>query len=240
MHALEYFQRIYVINLQHRSDRRREMAAQLNAIGLTFDAPNVQLVEAVRPKDSGGFPSIGTRGCFLSHLGVLRDAQKNKLDRILLFEDDLNFVSDFTVQMKPVTKALTQRDWSIFYGSYSMRASPQPEGDEKVVWAEPSDPIQTAHFIGFRGEAINEIVDFLESVLSRPPGDARGGPMHVDGAYGWYRYEHPSKTTLLAVPQLGYQRSSRTDIHALRWFDRAPGIRQTMGLLRRVMNETRQ
>jgi len=64
--------------------------------------------------------------------------------------------------------------------------------------------------------------------------------MHVDGAYGWFRYEFPSKATWLAVPQLGYQRSSRTDIHPLQWFDRIPGIRWAIEWLRQMKNRPKR
>ena len=225
MHVLDYFERIYVINLAHRYDRRREMARQLDEIGLTFDSPGICLFEAVRPESADGFPSIGARGCFLSHLGILKDARERRLDRILILEDDLNFTPDFHAGMNAVVATLKQVDWSIFYGGYAMEPVPQPQNGEAAVLANSGDSIKTTHFIAFRGPAITEAAEFLETVLARPPGHPKGGPMHVDGAYGWFRYEFPSKATWLAVPQLGYQRSSRTDIHPLQWFDRIPGLR---------------
>lgn len=240
MHALEYFQQIYIINLPQRHDRRREMAEQLKAIGLGFNSPFVRLFEAFRPDDAGGFPTIGARGCFLSHLGVFRDASARGFERILIFEDDLNFVSDFSTRAEEVVAALKREDWSVFYGSYSLKNAPPPEAGKSVVRAQPGDSIQTAHFIGFCGSTIREMKNYLEAVLQREPGDPRGGPMHVDGAYGWFRFEHPERITLIASEQLGYQRSSRTDIHSLRWFDRGPGIRQVMGWLRSQRNKSKR
>jgi glycosyl transferase family 25 len=239
MHVLEYFQQIYVINLPHRRDRYREMAEQLDEIGLSFNSPGVRLFAATRPEEPEGFPNIGARGCFLSHLGVLRDARERKFERILIFEDDLNFAPDFSARIKDIVSALERVDWSVFYGGYAMKIPPQPKGDEILVQPEPPDSIQTAHFIGFRGAAIAEVTEFLETVLTREPGDPKGGPMHVDGAYGWFRYLNPSRITLVSVPRLGYQRSSRTDIHALRWYDQVPGSRQAIGLLRRLRNRTK-
>lgn len=82
---------IYVINLPYRADRRSEMAHQLVRVGLSFDDPQVVLFPAVRPTEPGALPSIGARGCFLSHLGVLRDALKKGARQILVLEDDANF-----------------------------------------------------------------------------------------------------------------------------------------------------
>lgn len=240
MHPLDYFQQIYIINLPHRRDRREEMAEQLEKIGLGLESPNVCVFRAVRPEDAGGFPSIGTRGCFLSHLGVLRDACQRQLERILIFEDDLNFVSDFRRKMSEVTAMLQREDWSLFYGGFAMDSPPEPVEGQSVFKVNSSESITNAHFIAFRGPVILEMANFLDVVLSRPPGDPDGGPMHVDGAYAWYRNLHPEKITLLATPQLGYQRSSRTDIHALRWFDRAPGVRSAVGVIRRWKNRKRR
>jgi glycosyl transferase, family 25 len=236
MHVLEYFQQIYVINLPNRHDRRREMAEQLNSIGLSFDAPCVRLFEAVRPEAPGGFPSIGTRGCFLSHLGVLRHARDRQFERILIFEDDLNFAPDFNARICNVVAELEKTDWSLFYGGYVADSLPQPEGTGGVLRLSPADLLSTTHFIGFRFPAIGEAVTYLENILTRPPGDPNGGPMHVDGAYCRFRQQFPTKITLVSVPMLGYQRKSRTDIHSLRWFDRIPGIRQGVAWMRRRRN----
>jgi glycosyl transferase family 25 len=233
---LEYFQQVYIINLPHRRDRRREMAEQLNKIGLSFDSAGIRLFEAVRPETADSFPSIGARGCFLSHLAVLRDASEQGFERILILEDDVNFVEDFIARLGEVKAALERVDWSIFYGGYAMKPLVRTGGSEAVFFAAPADSIQTTHFIGFRGEAICDAVSFLETLLSRPSGDPRGGPMHVDGAYNWFRNQFPFRITLLSVSPLGYQRSSRTDIHAHRWFDRVPVIRSVVALLRSFAN----
>ena len=60
--------------------------------------------------------------------------------------------------------------------------------------------------------------------------------MHVDGAYNWFRRANPQFKTLLAIPELGFQRASRTDIHELRWYDRVPLFREGMASLRQVKN----
>jgi hypothetical protein len=79
---LDYFDRIYVINLPARTDRKREMEEQLARIGLSFAHPRVSLFAAIRPHEPGGFDTIGARGCFSSHLEVLRDAHRRGLNRI--------------------------------------------------------------------------------------------------------------------------------------------------------------
>jgi glycosyl transferase family 25 len=79
--------RRFVINLETRADRRQQMEAQLRRIGWT-----AEFIIAKRPDAAAGFPSIGARGCFESHIAVLR---RGIGSNIILMEDDLNFVSDF-------------------------------------------------------------------------------------------------------------------------------------------------
>ena len=119
-HPLDYFERIFIINLPSRTDRRSEMAAQLKTIGLSLAQANVELFPAVRPDAPEGFSSIGARGCFMSHLGVLRSAQRLGLQRVAIFEDDLDFAMDFNARMPSLVQQLTATDWSIFYGGYRM------------------------------------------------------------------------------------------------------------------------
>ena len=60
--------------------------------------------------------------------------------------------------------------------------------------------------------------------------------MHVDGAYNGLRRANPDFDTLLATPELGFQRASRTDIHALRWYDATPLVRNGVACMRWVKN----
>jgi hypothetical protein len=234
-HPLNYFRKIYVINLPSRPDRQQEMAEQLQKIGLTFTHPQVELFPALRPEARDGFRTIGARGCFMSHLEVLKDARRQGYERILICEDDLDFASDFNIRIPAVVAHLADRDWGFFYGGH--RLDGWPLTAESGLAAIPAQqPIDTAHFVAFDQAAIAGLVVFLELLLSRSPGHPDGGPMDVDGAYTWYRSLHPAQATLAAVPVLGHQRRSRTDIHGLRWFDRTPVVRQGMAGLRRLRN----
>lgn len=222
-----------VINLASRSDRRREFAAQLHRIGLSFDHPQVRLFAAIRPEDAAGFPTIGTRGCFLSHLGVLRQALAEGRDSVLICEDDLDFAPDMLARLPALTTDLKQHPWSLFYGGYA--TVPDAETVARgLARAAPGCGMIGAHFYAVRGAALADLVRYLEAILTRPPGDPAGGPMHVDGAISRFRADHPGHATLVASPPLGVQRASRTDIHDLHWFDRWPLVRDLAGGLRRL------
>lgn len=233
MDVIDYFQRLYIINLPARADRKREMQAQLVSIGLSLDHSKVQLFTAIRPKAAGDFPSIGARGCFLSHLGVLKDAERRGLERILILEDDLNFSADFQARIPRIIDGLANSEWGVFYGGYQLTSPLTKSIDSDLALVTSPEGVLTTHFIGFQRTTISLLIAYLEKMLSRPGGDAEGGPMHVDGAYSWFRRQHPDLVTLAAVPELGFQRSSRTDIHELRWFDKWVGVRDLVRIARK-------
>jgi glycosyl transferase, family 25 len=236
---LAAFDKIFVINLKDRADRRTEMNEQLVQIGLSLSHPGIRLFEAVRPTSLEGFPTLGTRGCFMSHLGILREAAALGHRSILILEDDVNFSRDFRSAAPRVLDELSQKNWSLFYGGFSFMSGKTYSGSEVLFRAVPDEAILTSHFLAFRGKAIGEAAHYLEAILGRPTGSPEGGPMHVDGAYNWFRNAHPHHETWLAGSQLGYQRSSRTDIHDLRWFDNLPGVNRVVAGLRKLTNRFR-
>lgn len=59
---------------------------------------------------------------------------------------------------------------------------------------------------------IEAMVGYLEAMLKRPNGSPEGGPMHVDGAYSWFRRAHPGVAAYVCTPSVAQQRYSRSDI----------------------------
>lgn len=204
------FDRIYVINLPERLDRRREMAVELGRIGLGFDDPLVQVFPAVRPADRGDFESIGARGCFLSHLGVLKDAVANGYGSILILEDDVDW-TPAALAKGAGAEALLEPDWAFLHGGQGHDPA-ATDGRLSLVALAPGQDFRLTHFIGLRGEIIGQLVGYLEAMLARPAGSADGGPMHVDGAYSWFRRAHPAVVARVCAPSVARQRSSRSDI----------------------------
>lgn len=223
------FDHIYVINLATRTDRRDEMAGELRRIGTGYDDRRVTLFAAVAPAEAGGFRSVGARGCFLSHLGVLRAAQGAGHRRILVLEDDCDFVARIDALLPVALDIHDAGRFGIFYGGYRMAVPPI---DAPVTRADPRDVIGLTHMMGFDRETIARAIPYMELMLTRPAGSPDGGPMDVDGAYGWFRAAHPEIATGLAVPQLGVQRPSPTDISPLGALDRLPLPRPARALLR--------
>jgi len=235
---LDAFDRIVVINLASRKDRLREISEQLGRLGLSFDHSKLFRFDACRFDKPAGFPTTGTRGCFHSHMGVWQEALARGDGSVLLLEDDLDLASDIEARLPPALAQLAASDWSIFYGAVLEWESAQAP-TTPIAMAQSDEPILGGHFIAMRGAALAGIGRYLSSIAQRPAGSPEGGPMHVDGAYGWFRKANPHLTTKIAVPDLGFQRSSRTDIHALGIKDRLPIIRQAVEMVRRLRRRLR-
>jgi len=231
------FERLYVINLPDRIDRRGEMAGELKRIGTGFGDPRVSLLQAERPAEAAGFPSIGARGCFLSHLAVLRDARGAGHARILILEDDCDFVAAVKTLLPPLLDDMDQLSLDILFGGGVL-----PEGSRAaamdrrpLVLLDHRSPVRTTHCVGFGAAAIAALVPHLEAMAGRPAGSTEGGPMHVDGAYTWFRRARPDLRAGLANPVIALQRPSRSDIAGPGLLDRLPA--SIRGIARRWRRE---
>jgi glycosyl transferase, family 25 len=232
---LEHFDLVLIINLAHRKDRWQEISEQFAKIGRPIDLQRIQRFDAVRPDSEGGFPSLGAKGCYMSHLGALKHALNAGAESVLIIEDDLDFVHDFVTRWSDISRELAHQPWDFFYGAGRFSTDDVTRVSDDLAQLPSDKLLVTAAFVGMKRTAMHASVAFLEEALTRAPGSPEGGPMHVDGAYCWVRELNPSLVTLVASPVLGDQRASRTDIHALAWYDRAPLIRDLTQWLRRTM-----
>ena len=198
---------------------------------------NAAFYDAHRPSDAGDFPSIGARGCFESHLAVLRSARDGGARSLLLLEDDLDFAKDARQRLAGLIPELLRRQWDLFHGAHLLSAN----GRQDLGSLSSDEPVVTASFVGFNGQVLGPLVEFLEAMLRRPAGSPDYGPMHVDGAYTIFRLLHPERMTFAAFPTLGRQRSSPSDITPSRMLlDRWSGTRPLASLLRRGYNALRR
>lgn len=229
MKLLEFFEQAYIINLPTRPDRRREITQELVKQGIDLTVDRIEFFAGIRPTETQGFPNIGSRGCFLSHLEILKQAQKQKLNNILILEDDLAFAPNFKTDQELISEQLGSSNWGFVYLSHL----------EQVLTTTPTSlspfigNILTTGFYGVHGTILEPLIDFLEQLLTRPAGHPEGGPMNVDGAYSTFRQNHPEIVTLISCPSLAWQRSSRSDISP-RYFEQIPILKEAASLTRNL------
>lgn len=228
----EFFDQVYVINLPYRSDRRTETIAELKAIG--FGVNDFTFFEASRPQDAGKFPSIGSRGCFESHLRVMKDALENGYDKVLILEDDVSISKKWMIEDYKYIDELNSSDWDIVYFGYEIFEGLNLNSNNSFqLW---NHKVQTTHFYALNSSVLAKLIVFLELVLSRSPGDPLGGPMHVDGAISTFREQNVEVVTLLSIPCLATQRASKTDIGSDKFFDSVLIVKDVVAIARRIKN----
>lgn len=103
MRVNEFFDKVVVINLDRRTDRMERIDTQLKELGIEYER-----FSAVDGKKLGINPIFaGT----MSHVEVLKN---NRDSRILVLEDDAQFVDNFNEKFEEVMQTLPN-DSDIFY-----------------------------------------------------------------------------------------------------------------------------
>ena len=233
MTLFDAFERIVVINLPERTDRRREMVAELRRVRIDPCDARLKFFPGIRPANAGRFPSVGARGCFESHLGVIRAAIRDRVASVLILEDDLALHPAACADQPALVQRIRAGGWDFAYPGHALAL---PGAPAEPAWAETRSPLVCAHFYGLHRRVLADLREYLEACARRPPGHPDGGPMHVDGAYSMFRARRSDVVTLITTPSLGGQRSSRSDITENRWFDRQPLLRELAGVARKGKN----
>jgi len=121
----EHFDKIFVINLNEATERWRIFLQELKNIGVSEE--EVSRFEAI---DGRSIPQKGTLkngelGCHLSHLKVLETAQRENHERILIFEDDVEFDKNF-VKLFPKYMKELPGEWDLLYFGGNHTEEPLP------------------------------------------------------------------------------------------------------------------
>ncbi len=225
----DYFERIFIINLVERTDRRAEMLQELEGAGLVPEPGRIEFFPAVRVSESCGFANAGYHGCFRSHLGVLRQARDAGAGHVLVFEDDAALATRFRQDEEALTAQLGALAWGIVYFGHALEGPANRPTQLKPY----RDCVRLSHFYAVNGKYLDRLIDFLERMLTRPGGHPDGGPMSPDGALHFFLLKNPDVACHVASPNLGVQRSSRSDVSP-KWFDHLPVLGQTVAVLRKV------
>ena len=238
MKIFDAFERIYIINLPERVDRLREVFDELARAGVSTNDARLRVFAGIRPPDAGIFPSRGAHGCHMSHLSIIREAIRDKLESVLIIEDDVALSPECLKEQPDLVQRLNQGNWDFAYPGHMQQLALNTEQTQH--WIDSNMPLVCAHFYGLNRRVLPALEDYLSRCLLRPAGHPDGGPMHIDGAYSMFRSRNGAVLTLLAVPSLAGQRSSRSDIYPNKWFDRMPLIRWLAAQARHWRNNYRQ
>jgi len=104
--SFDYFDDIYVINLDERNDRLEHAMNEFSKAGIS---DRVKRFSAIRDID-------GRVGIIKSNLAIIKIAKERKLKNVLVFEDDVEFIVDDPQDV--LQKSIDQvgnNKWHLFY-----------------------------------------------------------------------------------------------------------------------------
>jgi len=103
--VFDNFDKVLYINLKHREDRKKQIESELLRIGIPKN--KIHRIDAVHEKLNGHI------GCAKSHVKALEYCKRNKLKKVIIFEDDFVFTKDKNEVQNKINKFLVNRgnDW---------------------------------------------------------------------------------------------------------------------------------
>lgn len=241
----EYFDRVFVINLDSRPDRMKDVATTLKSRCIEYERfPGIKLGEHkmidpglynlchLTPHANNPKYHLGMVGCKLSHLSIVKMSKERGYRRILILEDDIIVSPNVDTIFK---KAVTQEPgWDMFYlGGTFLHPNEKIPGKDSVSRAKGVFTTSSYALDNSRG-----IFDYIENNLG-----TYGGEIDVFYAYNIHT-SVPSKWSagvpngshfkaFVTVPCAISQNKSKSDIVPLKQvvptaFNRDPIIEKEM------------
>jgi len=192
MDLASFFDRVVVINLNRRPDRRERFEQQLSAVNWPFAPP--QRVEAIdgclHAPPRWWIAGRGAWGCHCTMLGIMEAALADGVERMLVLEDDVCFVPDLHERALRFLAAVPD-DWDQIYlgGQFLVRHHPR----YTVVNAEVVRPFEVnrSHAFGVCRRFLAPLHRHLADLdghahFPRLHVDHRMGQLHRTGRFGIY------------------------------------------------------
>lgn len=103
---LPYVEAIYCISLPQRVERWKQAQEEFRLVGIQDRVIRFPAIERPDPVD----------GCRLSHLSIIREAREKNLETILIFEDDVQFISHCLEPLRVALDSLRSLgNWNMLY-----------------------------------------------------------------------------------------------------------------------------
>jgi glycosyl transferase, family 25 len=184
-----FFDQIYVLNLDRRTDRWSKIQAQLERAGIS---------RAVRFSAIAKTP--GWIGCFDSHLAILERALTTGARNVLILEDDATLYADWEFIWNIGQKQI-RSDWDMLYLGYNLNpAANLPPPFIGTHLLRLNDAL-TTHAYAVNGKYLHTIIEYVRSRIGQnlPIDLVYASKFDQIVAYGIY-------------PMLFYQASGVSDI----------------------------
>jgi glycosyl transferase, family 25 len=166
----EYFDKIYCVNLDKRKDRWEQVQKEFKKHNL-----NVERFSAIEGNPDNIPTKIvsGHVGCVLSHYNIIKKAEEENLEQILILEDDVVFDENLQEKFKMFITQ-TPKDWDMLYFGGNHNHEPLKKISENVYKVHNT---YTTHAYAIRKSVfpvvlkmfpkLSHEVDVMYSVLQR-------------------------------------------------------------------------
>ena len=204
-----YFDRIFIINLDSRQDRWCQVVIELERQGIK----NYERFSAVRLNKRQDIPGsyyqhmathisrnaqtyiIGATGCKMSHVEIIKIARQRCYARILILEDDAQFVESAEAVFRRATRQIAPEGWDMLYlcGNHLKPATHYSKNLTRIT------ATLTAHAYGISMKLFDHIAN-----------DALESGFEIDAFYA--RVIHNKYKCLCTDPHIIIQRPGYSDI----------------------------
>lgn len=176
--------KIFVINLEYRTDRLERISTVLNQMNLKFEVFNavnglminenfVYDGEKIGEPYPGGWHHFKCQiGCFLSHYEILKICKDRGYERVLILEDDCEFCDNFIQRFNNVFKNIPL-DWDFIYLSCS-----QPDFIENYDGFAKISFAYTTHSYVLNIKTINFLIHHLRPLVFKREIDVCYSDLH--------------------------------------------------------------
>lgn len=165
----EYFDKVYVLNLNRRKDRLKTSTKKLEYCEIEFerfpaiDGSVLRNVWETFNNKPNHFINPNYLACAISHLSIYKDALDNGYSKILIIEDDVSIRKNSNIEFSNIVNRLP--DWELLYFGFI------PLSDDCSQWTynEFNVPFkniaQSKNFWGLYGYGITS--ELMQEVLER-------------------------------------------------------------------------
>ena len=143
-----YFDAIYCISLDTANNRRKKMQESFKKLGI---ANRVRFFSAIATPENHHI------GCALSHRGVISAAKRQRLDNVLVFEDDAIFLDSTLQFLTQSVDELRTQDWNIFYLGGHKWGQDFPLANGCSFLKRPSG-LTTSHALAYNSSVFDRIL----------------------------------------------------------------------------------
>jgi GR25 family glycosyltransferase involved in LPS biosynthesis len=201
---MPFYIKAYGICLRERPDREASLRCEIARLQLPYE-----IMVNDRPATRGPFTSTGERGCYESHLRVLRKALSDNVDAAIICEDDLWVSRSSRSVLNDVLTLIPNLNWTTMYLGYPRHFLPSTTAT--LVSVAPhlrlleGWEVLCSHFYAVRSHTIPELILELEWRLRAEK------CISVDGVLNEFRRDRELRP-LVVVPSIGRQMPSYSSI----------------------------